>query len=406
MPLYRYRAVSAADEVIEGEMEAHSQSAVIERLQELGHLPIRADEIAPGDRGSLLQRDLFANRKVSRRVVALITGELATMLGAGLPLDRALEILVSLADKENVAKLLVRVLDGVRGGASLADAMADQDGAFPDFYVSMVRAGEAGGTLDVVLARLATFLEKSQALTDSVRSALIYPMILLVMAGLSVVILLTLVIPEFKPLFDDAGEALPLATRVLVAVGEVFERWFWLMALVAIALVLFVRHRLANAAFRLRWDGMMLRLPLFGDLTRKIEVARFARTLGTLLGNGVALLSALTIVKDTLSNTVIGAAVEGVADRLKEGKGLAEPMATSGVFPALAVQLVRVGEETGELETMLTKVADIFDGEVGRTTQRLLSLLVPLLTIGLGLLIAAIIGSVLVAFLSVNELAL
>ncbi len=213
-------------------------------------------------------------------------------------------------------------------------------------------------------------------------------------------------IPEFKPLFDDAGEALPLATRVLVAVGEVFERWFWLMALVAIALVLFVRRRLANAAFRRRWDGMMLRLPLFGDLTRKIEVARFARTLGTLLGNGVALLGALTIVKDTLGNTVIGAAVEGVADRLKEGKGLAEPMAASGAFPALAVQLVRVGEETGALETMLTKVADIFDGEVGRTTQRLLSLLVPLLTIGLGLLIAAIIGSVLVAFLSVNELAL
>ncbi len=328
------------------------------------------------------------------------------MLGAGLPLDRALEILVGLADKENVAKLLVRVLDGVRGGVTLADAMADQDGTFPDFYVSMVRAGEAGGTLDVVLARLAGFLEKSQALTDSVRSALIYPVILLVMAGLSIIVLLTLVIPEFKPLFDDAGEALPLATRVLVAVGEVFERWFWLMALVAIALVLFVRRRLANAAFRRRWDGMMLRLPLFGDLTRKIEVARFARTLGTLLGNGVALLGALTIVKDTLGNTVIGAAVEGVADRLKEGKGLAEPMAASGAFPALAVQLVRVGEETGALETMLTKVADIFDGEVGRTTQRLLSLLVPLLTIGLGLLIAAIIGSVLVAFLSVNELAL
>jgi general secretion pathway protein F len=239
-----------------------------------------------------------------------------------------------------------------------------------------------------------------------VRSALIYPAILLVMAGLSIVVLLTLVVPEFQPLFEDAGEALPLATRVLVAVGGVFERWFWLMALVAIALVLFVRHRLANPGFRRRWDGMMLRLPLFGDLARKIEVARFARTLGTLLGNGVALLGALTIVKDTLSNTVIGAAVEGVADRLKEGKGLAEPMAASGVFPALAVQLVRVGEEVGELETMLTKVADIFDAEVGRTTQRLLSLLVPMLTIGLGMLIAAIIGSVLVAFLSVNELAL
>lgn len=405
MPTFRYKAVSAADEVVEGEMEARSQSAVIERLQELGHLPIRADEVAESKPAGWLSRDLFADRRVPRKAVGLITRELATMQGAGLPLDRSLEILVGMAEKENMRKLLVRVLDAVRGGASLADAVAAEGGAFPRFYVSMVRAGESGGALDSVLARLADFLEKSQALTESIRSALIYPAILLAMAGLSVVLLLTVVVPEFKPLFEDAGEALPVATRIIVGLGEVFARYWWLIALAVVSAAWLLRRRLANPAFRYRWDGLILRLPLFGELVKKIQVARFARTLGTLLQNGVALLGALAIVKDTLGNAVIARAVEEVSARIKEGQGLAEPLAAARVFPDLAIQLVRVGEETGRLEDMLIRVADVYDLETQRTIQRLLDLLVPVLTIGLGLLIAVIIASVLVAFLSVNELA-
>ena len=405
MPTFHYKAVSSSDEVVEGKMEARSQSAVIERLHELGHLPIRADEVPQGKPAGWLTRDLFAERPVSRKAVGLVTRELATMLGAGLPLERSLEILVNLAEKENLRKLLVRVLDGVRGGSSLADAMAAEGGTFPRFYVSMVRAGESGGALDAVLARLADFLEKAQALTESVRSALIYPAILLVMAGLSVVVLLTVIVPEFKPLFEDAGEALPLATQIIVGLGEVFARYWWLMGLAVVAAVWLLRRRLANPAFRYRWDGLILRLPLFGDLVKKIQVARFSRTLGTLLRNGVTLLSALAIVRETLGNAVIARAIEALTAGLKEGQGLAEPLAAAAVFPNLSIQLVRVGEETGQLEEMLIKVADIYDREVERTIQRLLDLLVPALTIGLGVLIAVIIASVLVAFLSVNELA-
>ncbi len=386
-------------------MEAGSQSAVISRLHDLGHVPIHAEEIARGTLASWLTRDLFAGRAVSRKRVGLVTRELATLLGAGLPLDRSFEILVELAEKENVRTLLARVLDGVRGGASLADAMAAQGGTFPPFYVSMVRAGESGGALESVLARLADFLEKSQATLESVRSALIYPAILLGMAGLSLVVLLTVVVPEFKPLFEDAGEALPAATQAIIVVGEVLGRYGWLIALGVIGLVWALRRQLADPAFRFRWDGLMLGLPLFGDLVRKIQVARFSRTLGTLLENGVTLLSALAIVKETLGNAVMARAVEGLAAGLKEGQGLAGPLAVAGVFPNLAVQLVRVGEETGQLEDMLIKMADIYDRESQRTIQRLLSLLVPVLTIGLGFLIAGIIASVLVAFLSVNELA-
>ncbi len=405
MSTFRYRAVDSAGKVIEGEREAGSQSAVIARLHDLGHLPIGAEEVSKGAGPTWLTRDLFAARPVSRKSIALITRELATLLGAGVPLDRSLEILVSLAEKENVRKLLARVLDGVRGGASLAEAMAAQGGTFPPYYSSMVRAGEAGGALEVVLARLADFLERSQAVSESVRSALIYPAILVGMAGLSLVVLLTVVVPEFKPLFEDAGEALPAATRVVVTFGEALARTWWMIALAIAALVWGLRRRLANPAFRYRWDDLMLRLPLFGDLVRKIQIARFSRTLGTLLQNGVALLSALAIVKETLGNMVLARAVERIAAGLKEGQGIAEPLAAAGVFPNLAVQLVRVGEETGQLEDMLNKVADIYDREVQSTIQRLLALLVPVLTIGLGLLIAGIIASVLMAFLSINELA-
>ena len=404
MPTYRYNAVTNAGKYLEGEMEAPSQSAVIERLHDLGHLPIRADEIKGPSRGGWLTQRLFATRRVSHKDVGMVTRELATLLDAGLPLDRSLEIVKNLAEKEGVSEMLAQVLDRVRGGASLADAMASQGRAFPRFYVGMVRAGEAGGALGTVLGRLADFMEKSQALTESVKSALVYPTILLTMAGVSVILLLTVVIPQFKPLFEDAGQALPLATQILVSAGEVFQHYWWAIGLAVVGLVLVARREISNPVRRYRWDGVLLRIPLLGELVAKIEVARFSRTLGTLVRNGVPLLTALSIVKDTLRNTFIAKAVEGVAVRLKEGQGLAEPLTVAKVFPALATSLVRVGEETGQLEEMLDKLAEIYDREVQRTLERMLALLVPVLTIGLGLVIAAIIVSVLTAILSVNRL--
>ncbi len=406
MPAYRYKAVTTSGDVVEGEMEASSQSAVIEKLHDLGHLPIRADEREAASGWRWLAHDLFARRRVSRKDVALVTREFATLLEAGLPLDRALEILINLAEGEGVRKLLERVLEAVRGGASLADALAAQGRSFPRFYVSMVRAGESGGTLEEVLARLADFLEKSHTLTENVKSALVYPAILVTMAGASVVLLLTVVVPQFKPLFEDAGQALPLATQVIISAGAFFQNYWWAIALAVVGLVLLGRHQLATPAGRYGWDASLLRIPLLGDLVTKLEIARFSRTLGTLLHNGVALLSALGIARETLGNVVIARAVEGVARRAKDGQGLAGPLMAARVFPSLAVQLVRVGEETGRLEEMLLRVADIYDREVQRSVDRLMALLVPILTIGLGVLIAGIIVSVLVAILSVNRLVL
>ena len=226
----------------------------------------------------------------------------------------------------------------------------------------------------------------------------------LTMAGGTVILLLMVVIPQFRPLFEDAGEALPLATQILVGLGEVFQHYWWAIGLAVVGLVLLARRELSNPVRRFRWDGVFLRIPLVGDLVSKIEVARFSRMLSTLLRNGVAMLNALAIVKDTLTNAVIAAAVEGVAARVKEGQGLAQPLMAARVFPELAVSLVRVGEETGKLEEMLDKVAEIYDREVQRTIERLLTLLVPALTIGLGVLIAAIIVSILTTILSVHSL--
>ncbi len=405
MPVYRYRAVSVSGEVVEGEMAAGSQSAVIGRLQDLGHLPVRAEEVSGVAGRGWLSRELFSRGRVAAGDLALLTRELATLLGAGLPLERSLAMLAGVTEKEGVRRIVGEVRERVRGGASLADALAAHPRAFPPYYVSMVRAGESGGALDVVLERLADYLEKSRRLSESVKSALIYPAILVVMAGVSLVLLLTVVVPEFKPLFEDAAAATPLAMRVLIAVGEAFQRYWWLGVLALAGVFLLARGQLANPAYRARWDGLVLRIPVVGELVTKIEIARLSRTLGTLLRNGVPVLGALSIVKGTLGNSVVAAAVEDLGARVKEGEGLARSLGETGVFPDLPVQMVQIGEETGELEDMLVRVADIYDQEVQRTTQRMLSLLVPTLTIGLGALIALIIGSVIVAILSVNSLA-
>jgi general secretion pathway protein F len=320
-------------------------------------------------------------------------------------LDRAIETLVDLGENERTKALLRRILGRLRSGVSLADALAESGGIFPHYYASMVRAGEASGALDIVLGRLAEFLEKSQQLRESVKTALYYPVFLLLMAVGSLIILLTFVVPEFKPLFESAGAALPLSTRILVAVGDFIKAYGWLMLVGLLALVYLARRYFSTPAGRTVWDTFVLRLPFIGVLVTKIEVARFSRTASTLLQNGVGLLNTLGIVRDTVKNTTIASAIDNVALRLKEGRGLAQPLMATGQFPKLVVHLVRVGEETGKLEDMLAKVADIYDEEVSRTTARMLALLVPVLTIVMGVMVASIITSILSAIFSVNTLA-
>jgi general secretion pathway protein F len=404
MPVYRYKAISESGRKLDGEMAARSQTAVIDQLRSLGHFPVSVDEATAAARGSRIMRDFFGSRRLSQSEIGIITRELSIMVQAGVPLDHALEIMIDLGENNAVKRLVRQILEKVKGGSSLADALAAQEGVFWPFYLSMIRAGEAGGSLDVVLGRLADYLEKAHALRESIRSALVYPAIVLVVAGLSVVFLLTVVLPQFRPLFEDAGQALPMPTQIMLAVGDAVQAYWWLMLLGIVGVVIVVRRQLSKPAFRLRWDGLVLRLALFGDLVKKLEVARFSRTLSMLLSNGLPMMSALAIVKDTLSNQAMAKALQGITTKVKEGQGLYEPLAETGVFPPLSVKLVRMGEETGRLEDMLVKVAEIYDSEAQRTVERLLALLVPVVTIFLGVVIAAIITSLLMAIFSINDL--
>ncbi len=406
MPTFHYKSVAESGEVVEGQLEASDQTAAIARLQRLGHVPLKIDSGAGGLSLDFLKQDVSFRRGLGTRDITTVTRQVATLLGAGLPLDRALDILVEMAEQAPQRRLIGKVVEEVRGGATLADALDKQEETFPVYYRSMVRAGEAGATLESVLGRLADFMERSQAMRAQVRSSLIYPTILLVFAGLSLAVMLTVVVPTFKPLLDDAGTELPISTQIVIAAGDVFQAYWWLMLLGAVAAFFGLRAALAQPATRLWCHRHLLRLPLAGQLWVKIDVARFARTLSTLLSNGVVLLSALALTRDVLSNAALADALGRIEPDVKAGRGLAEPLAESGLFPILAIQLLRVGEESGHLEEMLAKLAEIYDADTATTIQRLLALLVPMLTLGLGLLIAFIIASILMALFSINELVL
>lgn len=406
MPQYRYKAVTPSGEPQEGDMDGATQVAVVERLQGMGLIPIRVEESVARAVGSASGPGFFNKKRITQDDVAVFTQELATLLKAGLPLDRCLEILIGLSANEPVRVLMGQLREDVRGGSALSKAMEAREGVFTRFYLNMIRAGEAGGALDVVLQRLTEFMERSKELRDTVKSALIYPVILVGVSLLSVVILLMWVVPQFSQMFEESGKALPLPTQIVIAAGDGVRNYWWVMALAGIGVYSWFTRQMREPAARYRWDRWVLNLPLFGDLVGKLEVARFSRTLGTLIGNGVSLLAAISIVKETLSNTVMADALSDVARQLKEGKGLGKPLMESGLFPKLAVHLIMVGEETGKLQEMLIRIADIYDREVHTSVKRMLALMEPVLILGLGLVIGGIIMSILVAILSVNDLAM
>ncbi len=406
MSRFRYKAVNGAGEVQEGELDAASEGEAVRQLQSMGLLPIRAEEAKASSLKDLLSIDIGLSRRgLSRREVMLFTRELATLLDAGIELERAFDILQLLSERESVQRVMAQILEEMRGGSTLADALSRHPESFSNMYVSLVRAGETGGALDAIVARLAVFLEQSESVKEEVKSALIYPMVLLGTALLSVVVLVGFVLPSFKPLFDEAGQKLPVPTQIVMAVGDTLSAHWWLFLLGFIVVLLGVRIMLRTETGRLRWDGGILRLPVFGGLVTGIETARLSRTLGTLLGNGVAMLPALEIAGGTVNNEAYRAGLAGVGDAVKSGKRLSEELAATDVFPELGGHLVRVGEESGKLDVMLLKIADIYDQDSRRSVQRLLAILTPVMTIFLGLLVAGIISSILLAILSINEIA-
>jgi general secretion pathway protein F len=408
MPLYSYRAVSSAGDVSTGELEAANETEIVDRLRDQGLLPMQIAQSLGVAAGAATERaprqSLFAPRRVTRDNLLAITRDLATLLRAGLTLDRALELEISLATSLPVAVMLQGIRDEVRGGKSLSQALDARRDVFSRFYVNIVRAGEAGGALGTVLTRLSETMERNKELRDSVRSALIYPTILIFVAVASIMILLVFVVPQFQTTFAQAGKALPIPTQIVIAVGTFLRDWWW-AAIPAVALaVLWFRRRGRNPAVRRVRDARLLRTPLLGDLIAKIEIARFARTLSTLLANGVTLLGALAIVKETMGNVVLSSGFDGVIAKLREGKGFGRPMAETGLYPRLATQMILVGEESGRLEEMLTRVADVYDREVATGIKRFLAVLEPVLILSLAVLVGGIVFSILLGVMGMSEL--
>ncbi|MFP4351055.1 MAG: type II secretion system inner membrane protein GspF [Desulfococcaceae bacterium] len=409
MSLFSYKAADHAGKVVTGTLSADDEKGVVGKIKQLGYVPI---QVTPaGKKRKVLEADLSKSlgallNRFTTKDVMLFTQDLSALLAAGLPVDRALAALIEVTEKERFKEVLKDVLRSVQSGSYLSDAIAKHPGAFSHFYVSMVRAGEAGGVLESVLDRLGSFLETSQELKDYIKSALVYPIFLVFVGGISIIILMTFVIPRFSVIFADLGQAIPLSTRILIGISQLLQSWWWLILLAIGAGVYCILRYVQTPAGRRQLDDWKLRLPMVGDLVRKIEAARFARTLGTLSRSGVSMLLALNLVKDVIGNSLMVDALKRVYERVKEGDRLSKSLADSKIFPSLAVQMITVGEESGRLDEMLLRVAENYEKNIRNTVKRFISFLEPAMILGMGLVVGFIVISMLMAIFSMNDMPL
>ncbi|HQT77043.1 MAG TPA: type II secretion system F family protein [Rhodopila sp.] len=408
MPAWRYGAVDRSGRPIQGSLEAPDEATVLRQLRRDGALPLSISPSRSGLAGSLggvLSGSIGGTRGLTRQDVTDLTRELATMLAAGQDLDRALRFLVETTTRRRVGRLLNDVRDEIRDGSSLAVALGRRPDSFSRLYVGLVRAGEAGGSLPATLDRMADLMEQERRLATTVQSALIYPALLTVGAIGAVTLLLTQVLPQFVPLFEQNGAALPASTQFLINAGDAVSRYGLAGLASALTLGLLVRALLREQAIRLGFDRLKLRLPVIGGLAKEVMAARFARTLGTLLQNRVSLIPALAIVREVVGNAAGTRAIDDATASATGGAGLSGSLGASGLFPVRLVHLLRLGEETAQLGPMALRAATIHEEKVRVLTQRLTALLVPAITIIMGALIAGIVSSLLLAMLSLNDLA-
>jgi len=390
-------------------MSAPEEGTLVTKLHSMGYIPIKISLSSAGQKLSLSMR--FSSMTLPFSSVSAVdllafTQELSTLIKAGLPLDRTLSILVDLTEEVKLKKIVQEVLKDVRGGRSFSDALAQHPRVFDRLYVNMIKAGEAGGVLDLVIARLVDFMERSQQLKSTVLNAMIYPIILVCVMAIVIVVMLLFVIPRFTMIFESMGKALPLPTQILLSLSNAVQSYWWLFLGLGILVYILFQRWCATERGRLAWDTFKLRLPFLKTLILKIEVARLSRTLGTLINSGVPLLQSLIIVREIINNVIISQSITDISKGVKEGKGVSGPMRAAGVFPSLAMHMIRVGEETGRLDEMLIRVADTYDLDIQNTVKRFISVLEPLLILVMSFLVAFIVLSIIWAILSINDIAL
>ncbi len=402
MAEYLYKATTWSGQTVEGAMDGKDEEAVIQSLHQLGYIPIRITSQQEKEAGFRLPP--FLRQRVGVKDLLTFTQELSTLISAGLPLDRSLGILGTLTENDTLRETVKDVLKKVEGGNSLAQALANHSRIFPKLYVNMVKAGESGGFLETILSRLAQYLQGTKEIRDHLISVMIYPLILTLVTGISITILVTFVIPRFARIFSDIKQTIPLPTQIVLTFSQLVRDYWW-AGVGAVLLAYFgLKAYKRDEERRWRWDRFKLRWVVAGDLIKKVEVSRFARTLGTLLQSGVSILPAFNLVKEISQNLAISRSIAHVHDRLREGKGISRSMEETGVFPPLAIHMISVGEETGTLDQMLIKVAEAYEEGVRTAVKRFVSLLEPLIILVMGGVILFIVISILWAILSVNDL--
>ena len=406
MTVYSYKATDKSGKLIEGNIDVPDYQAAIEHIRQLNYFPVKVAEGKSASKisaGMKLSLPKFGST-VSTKDLMTITQQLATLVDSGLTLDDGLSTLVKLAETEKIRFILSDIRQQVHAGTSFADALAEHPDVFSNLYINMVRAGEAGGMVGEALSRLEMFLEKSVTLKSNIQSAMIYPAILFMVGASAVVILITFVVPQFAKLFEDMGAALPLPTQILMGASSLIINFWPALFLALLAGTGAFKFYTKTSQGRLWWDGLLLKLPLVGPLIRKIEVSRFSLTMATLLKSGVPVLQAMGIVQSILINRVISDAIANLRQALKRGKGLSGPLQEAGIFPPMAVQMITVGEASGSLDDMLTRVSHTYDKEVEQAIKQLISMIEPLMILFIALVIGFIVISMLLAIIGANDI--
>ena len=402
MATFFFRAVASDGKVRSGRLTGDNEKLIAGELRKQGLTPIYVG-VAPKSAAMEFKLPSFGK---GRRDVLFFTQELSTLLNASVPLDRALSITAELTEKASFQFIVLDILRVLKGGKSLADSLAVHPEYFSDLYINMVRAGEASGALAVIFERLSEFERTRDDLRNYIISSMIYPALLAGVGLTSIVLLLTFVVPRFATIFSDSTMKIPLPTKMLLEVSNFVTAYWWIGASALAAAVITWTVYTRTAAGRLWWDGFRLKLPLLGDALLKAETARFARAMGTLVANSVPLVQSLGIAAATLNNKTISGALVGVAMGVKRGEGLAAPMRKAGVFPPLAAHLLTVGEETGHLDQMFTRMAEIYETDTRASIRRFTSIFEPVVILVMGVLIGSLILSMLLAITSINDVAI
>ena len=406
MTVYSYKATDKNGKFIEGNIDVPDYQAAIEHIRQLNYFPVKVAEGKSASKisaGMKLSLPKFGST-VSTKDLMTITQQLATLVDSGLTLDDGLSTLVKLAETEKIRFILSDIRQQVHAGTSFADALAKHPDVFSKLYINMVRAGEAGGMVGEALSRLEIFLEKSVTLKSNIQSAMIYPAILFMVGASAVVILITFVVPQFAKLFEDMGAALPLPTQILMGASSLIINFWPALFIALLAGTGVFKFYTKTSKGRVWWDGLLLKLPLVGPLIRKIEVSRFSLTMATLLKSGVPVLQAMGIVQSILINRVISDAIANLRQALKRGKGLSGPLQEAGIFPPMAVQMITVGEASGSLDDMLTRVSHTYDKEVEQAIKQLIAMIEPFMILFIALVIGFIVISMLLAIIGANDI--